>query len=189
MPNPSLPDFLSVAQDAQKRAIFVRLQLAGYKGHDESLKKIIIRPVLIKQKPNLSFTFQHKTRDIVKNFPLPDAWHAVSNALQNGFKVATLFTTDFDMAWPSGKKNKPTYTESPNLSHDHQKKRVIAAEGQAWLHALGITGADGKVLQSGQDKYKQINKFIELIAPIVADIKIPHVADMGSGKGYLTFAL
>jgi hypothetical protein len=42
------------------------------------------------------------------------------------------------------------------------------------------------------DKYLQINRYIELIAPFIREIGLPegfHVADMGSGKGYLTFAL
>jgi hypothetical protein len=42
------------------------------------------------------------------------------------------------------------------------------------------------------DKYQQINRYIELLAPYFNEIRFPqvfHVADMGSGKGYLTFAL
>jgi hypothetical protein len=42
------------------------------------------------------------------------------------------------------------------------------------------------------DKYLQINRYIELLEPFTRDLALPdgfHVADMGSGKGYLTFAL
>jgi hypothetical protein len=42
------------------------------------------------------------------------------------------------------------------------------------------------------DKYKQINKYIELLAPYLSELTVTdslHFADMGSGKGYLTFAL
>jgi SAM-dependent methyltransferase len=42
-------------------------------------------------------------------------------------------------------------------------------------------------------KFKQINRFVELLAPLVKDAPLPpdrpvEVADMGCGKGYLTFA-
>ena len=43
-----------------------------------------------------------------------------------------------------------------------------------------------------QDKYKQINKYIEIIDGIVKSVKFDSsftVVDMGAGKGYLTFAL
>lgn len=43
-----------------------------------------------------------------------------------------------------------------------------------------------------QDKYKQIDKFVEIIESLLDQVKLPNhlrVVDMGSGKGYLTFAL
>src|SRR5690606_31096186 len=42
------------------------------------------------------------------------------------------------------------------------------------------------------DKYKQINHYIEILSPQLNHLDKQnsfHVADMGSGKGYLTFAL
>jgi SAM-dependent methyltransferase len=50
------------------------------------------------------------------------------------------------------------------------------------------------VYKHAQDKYRQINHYIELLAPVLKQIepnpdKPFSVADMGSGKGYLTFAL
>jgi SAM-dependent methyltransferase len=57
---------------------------------------------------------------------------------------------------------------------------------------LGLVTAEGLVKKDMQDKYKQINRYVEIIEGIIKDIKLPDnftVADMGSGKGYLTFAL
>ncbi|MBK9337914.1 MAG: SAM-dependent methyltransferase [Lewinellaceae bacterium] len=61
-----------------------------------------------------------------------------------------------------------------------------------WLHALGITSKQGQVLPTAQDKWKQINKYLEIIESLLRTHPLPpdaHIADMGSGKGYLTFAL
>ena len=62
----------------------------------------------------------------------------------------------------------------------------------SYFHLLGISSAEGKIRKDGQSKFRQINKFIETIKSL--DIKSLHEApftiyDMGSGKGYLSFAL
>ena len=56
----------------------------------------------------------------------------------------------------------------------------------------GITNACGEVLANAQDKWRQINKYLEIIQNLLSESPLPndpHIADMGSGKGYLTFAL
>ena len=60
------------------------------------------------------------------------------------------------------------------------------------LYALKLTDEAGIVFKNAQDKYKQINHYIELLAPLLKEIpkrESLKVVDMGSGKGYLTFAL
>jgi SAM-dependent methyltransferase len=60
------------------------------------------------------------------------------------------------------------------------------------LHLLGITTQSGEVKQQAQDKYKQINHYIEILSKLLEQLpqnKEWNIADMGAGKGYLTFAL
>jgi SAM-dependent methyltransferase len=58
---------------------------------------------------------------------------------------------------------------------------------------MGITSAEGKVRADGQRKFRQINKYIEIVDSLLQQHghfpEQPHIVDMGSGKGYLTFAL
>ena len=56
---------------------------------------------------------------------------------------------------------------------------------------LGICDNNGRVKDKQQDKYKQINKYVELMSSWLTklDTKTQHIVDMGSEKGYLTFAL
>lgn len=177
---------------------FVQISLGNYKGEDESLKNIYVKKILIKGEEKLSFTYHHKTRDIVKNYPIVEAVRNVQQALLYGFNMATLFTTGFDLqaqANPNGfviKKLPATKKEVPSLEHDKNKNRLIAAKGQTYLHALNITDASGNVLKNAQDKYRQINHYVEILSTLIKDIptrEITKVVDMGSGKGYLTFAL
>jgi SAM-dependent methyltransferase len=69
---------------------------------------------------------------------------------------------------------------------------LIHAEGKSYLHQLKITDEKGAVNNNSQDKYKQINHYVELLSPLIKNLpkhEVIKVADMGAGKGYLTFAL
>jgi SAM-dependent methyltransferase len=160
------------------------------------LKNIYIRRVLIKRQDMLSFTWRYKTRDIVKNRAPAEGLALVAALLGGDFRAATLFTAAFDLALdtaartPRGalKKNPPTAQAPATPGHDRAKKRLVEA-ARPWLHDLGITDAAGNVRKDAQDKFRQINRYVEILAGLIADEKPRRVADMGSGKGYLTFAL
>jgi hypothetical protein len=76
---------------------FVKVSLGNYKGNEEALKQILVRPVLIKRESKLAFTFRYKTRDVVKNLDLNEGINLVSEYLTTGFKIGTLFTTERDL--------------------------------------------------------------------------------------------
>jgi SAM-dependent methyltransferase len=85
-----------------------------------------------------------------------------------------------------------SHSELPSQQHDRQKNRLLEASGQLYLREMGITDRSGEVMKRGQKKYRQINKYIEIIDHLLDQHPIsekPHIVDMGSGKGYLTFAL
>lgn len=193
-----LATFINTFSESLQDNSFVKISLGNYKGTEEQLKNIYIKRVLIKKEEKLSFTYRYKTRDIVKNFSLSEGINAVENALQKGFNIATLFTNKFDLIIE--KLNQKTVlrkTDSSNpkaisLEHDKAKNRLIKPQEKPYLHELKITDETGNVYKNAQDKYRQINHYVEILSTLIKDIPTQNqlkVADMGSGKGYLTFAL
>jgi SAM-dependent methyltransferase len=73
----------------------------------------------------------------------------------------------------------------------HNKKKDYAiSEDAPFLRELGLSSTQGKVYEQSQKKYRQINKFIEIVQGLLPPSKdLWHIADMGCGKAYLTFAL
>lgn len=71
----------------------------------------------------------------------------------------------------------------------NRKKNYILTEAIPPLVDLGIFTKDGKIVNAMYDKYKQINRFTEIVADVIGGKKKMTVLDFGCGKSYLTFIL
>ncbi len=197
--NNPLQDFLGHINNSLNNNTFISVSLGNYKGNDQELKNIYLKKIKIKQEEKFSFVYKYQTKDITQNFDLANGIQEIKSSLTSGFNVGNLFTTENDFQFerlPNAKirlkKSAPTKSEIPDQKHDHIKKRLIEANGNNYLTELGITDAHGEVFKRAQDKYRQINQYIHILSSMIDELpqtSIINVADMGSGKGYLTFAL
>ncbi|MCR5495337.1 MAG: SAM-dependent methyltransferase [Treponema sp.] len=79
----------------------------------------------------------------------------------------------------------------------NRKKNYLLPEGKAvpFLVLLGVMTAEGRVINSKYDKFRQINRFLEFLNDILPQVtksvqnRPLRIADFGCGKSYLTFAV
>ena len=90
----------------------------------------------------------------------------------------------------SYKKKRTDICAAPEKTQD-RKKRYIIEEGTIVppLADMGIFTAEGRIVRTMYDKYRQINRFIELINDEIKnrEYKSINIIDFGCGKSYLTF--
>ena len=182
---------------------FVKLTLAKYRGADAGLENVYVRPVSLKKGERLSFLYRYATRDEVKNLTHEESTRALRSMLGAEFLSAHLFTSGEDLRLDFNRKgltrlarNAPTFKEGvPQAQgHERKKRRAIEAAGNVYLRELGVTNERGEVRPAMGDKFRQINRFVEILAGLHASSPLARardlsVVDVGSGKGYLTFAV
>ena len=193
--------FLELLSASLEQNAFIKLVLAKYVGTEPDLQKLIIKQLTVKDQPCLSFVYRYKTRDITKNFSLPDGVTAIAELLPASFKNAHLLSVTDEAQLEYSKKNKSSLfkskpqqlREAPSAEHNREKNRFLDLT-RPFLADLGVTNARHELIPAMSRKWKQINKFIEVFShalttsPLKLDQPV-RVADFGSGKGYLTFAI
>ena len=134
--------------------------------------------------------------------PGGQALAVVARLLPGGLRNGHLVDAGGEGQLTFGKKGKPRLrsrgAQAPGEAvvdngQDREKKRYLALS-RPFLRDLGVTDAHGALIPSLSRKWKQINKFIEVFDHALASAPVPagqtlRVADFGSGKGYLTFAM
>jgi 16S rRNA G527 N7-methylase RsmG len=176
---------------------FVKLTLSKPIRKSDELPNVYVRLIKIKEKELFQFTYHYTTNDKVKNYTLEEAIAELDVLLVEKFRAANLFTLANDLLVFISKKKKVTYKKNAasfknKLPETHDKPKERLAESGSYLQHLGITDKNGKVIHKMADKYRQINKYLEIIEGLLKSTKLPkhiNIVDMGSGKGYLTFAL
>ncbi len=189
---------LSLVGESVKQATLVKMTLSKPAQKHDELRNVYVKPVLIKEKRLYAFTYHYERRDEVKNYDPTQMLDMLKEMLPNRFLNAVLFTVSEDVTLLVSSKGKATIQtkkvqecREQNLEHDKQKNRLINP-ANPWWYQLGLTTREGKITADMQHKFKQIYKYAEIIESLVKPMRfdgVVHIADMGAGKGYLTFAL
>lgn len=176
----------------------VKMTLSKPVDKNNELRNVYVKPILLKNNKMYQFTYRYERRDETKNYDIQQTLEKVRDFVPEVFQNVSLFTISEDITLLISKKGKPSLVcksvkeqREQNLSHDHEKARLIDPT-KPWWFLLGLTTREGKVLSDMQHKFKQICKYVEIVDGVMKNVKFDdeiHIADMGAGKGYLTFAL
>lgn len=192
----NLDSILAIVEKAHKSNQVKKIRLTGLRPQSEpELKEIIIRPVLIKEVLSLQFVYRYKTKDLTKNLGIDEALVQINHRLRKDFYFLSLVTMEkiyqLDQKKDRITTSKNQENKKVSLEHNRQKQTYIPVDTEI-LSRLGVTSKSGNLLKGKESKYRQINKFIELLQPHLNNLKLTqpyNLVDMGCGKGYLTFAL
>lgn len=161
-------------------------------------RKITVRPVESGGRRLFQAEKLTETKAFHENFATAEAEGWLQKNVIGLYRQIVLFCTDCTVTYLFSKNGKckrlvnKTANAQQQLSFDRQKNYIFKeGENIPAFVDLGIFTKDFKVVQSKYDKYKQTNRFIEIVDDVFADSSLSEltVLDFGCGKSYLTFFL
>ena len=187
-----LTDFESVLPTLSKAVFSQPIDKTDY-------QKVNIRPVMLRGVLLYQLERFRDNKAYHRNLSADELLKVVENELESRYRQA-LVVTDTETAQYSMKANgsykKKASASLPlpgKIQSHNREKEYILKEGEniPALVDLGVFTADFKIVRAKYDKYKQINRFIELIDHAFKDYGKEEITilDFGCGKSYLTFIL
>lgn len=162
--------------------------------------KVKIRPMLVKEKLVFQFEAFENNQAFHENVSAEEAVIKVQKYMEL-FKQLQMMTKTVNYTILVSKKGKVSVqkkgvkgeVKKVDLSHNRSKKYILEEGVKVpFLYDLGVQTADGKIVKSRFDKFRQINRFLEFIEDILPQLakdKEVTILDFGCGKSYLTFAM
>ncbi len=162
-------------------------------------RRVEVSPVEVRGQHKYQFAYHDAGRVTHRNLSTTEAAPEIAGLLDGRFRQAQVYTRDADLQVSLRPGGKASVTERPpslsvaEATHD-RRKQYLLPEGEPvdFLVRLGVMTAAGKVVAARYDKFRQINRFLEMVADVADQLdpsRPDHVVDFGSGKSYLTFAL
>lgn len=177
----------------------IRMIFSAKRRKSLEYNKVVIRPVRLSGKMmfQAEYTFDKKVTH--ENLSADDALARALDLVQSDFKQVNIFTASEDIQILASKPEKarittkPATRAMPTLEHNRTKQYVIPDGVPCdFLIRLGVMDADGKVIQRHYSKFRQINRYLEIVEDVFPSLpkdKKLKIIDFGCGKAYLTFAL
>ena len=202
--------FEALAQGVAEGGV-TRVLLSKPVAKGDDLERVTARPLMLRGERVLSFVFKHRTKDITKNEPVDVALETIAALVGARFAHAHLFARDAELQLMMSRKGRYTLhrakpsvddatrpavdaaSDADGAQHDRRKHRFLSLDAP-FLAELGVTTARHELVPAMAHKWKQINKFVEVMSHALESAGVGptaplNIVDFGAGKGYLTFAL
>jgi SAM-dependent methyltransferase len=177
---------------------FVSASFTGARrGITPAAQRVTIRPVDLKAGRRWQITtFDGRTTDVVNVEPDEGAAR-FADLLDAGYGTVTVKTLAGDLQLVHNRKgvarlmrHRPS-SDTLDTSHDRSRQHVLD-EGAPFLHAVGITDASGRVKPTARGKFRQVERFVEILGHTLPAELAPgttlRAVDLGCGAGVLTLA-
>jgi len=195
-----MQDIAELMEKVINEETIIKATFSGIRNKSEkTFNKVTIKKVIIKNEEKHQFEYFYDKNVEHKNLNNNEAVSEMCQFIETYFKQAVINTVEHDYQILVSKKGVPKILKKAatrkfeELSHN-KKKNYILNEGEKtpFLIELGIMTAQGKIVNAKYDKFKQINRYLELVSdciPYLDKNKTIRIIDFGCGKAYLTFAL
>lgn len=178
----------------------IKLVISNKRARVYEYNKIVIKPVKLRDKTLLQCESFTDKQAFHKNIELAELCNFIKKELNENFRQLDGILTDKSFSVKLSKGNKLLFTEKKTITEKKQStighnrtKNYILPEGTyvPALYELGVISRDGKIINSQYDKFRQINRFVEIIHDTLKNEKKSqlNIIDFGCGKSYLTFVL
>lgn len=160
------------------------------------------RLVEIKGKLYLALeSFHSDGKAIQKNIPAETAAAAISEILPAEYKQLNIITPNGNCEVKVSRKDKITIidrikrsnADKVDVTHNRKKQYIISdTEPVDFLVALGVQDEKGSIYDKKRSKFRQINRFLEIVADVEKNIISGdnlYILDLCCGKSYLSFAV
>jgi len=178
----------------------IKLSFGDLRQKSNPFKKAILRPVQLQGE--LCYQMEYHTQNKVthKNVNKEQCLALCTELVTDLFKQMNLFSVDADYQILASNPDKPRIIKKPatktmpGLSHNYEKQYIIPDHVPCdFLIRLGVMDQSGQVIQKHYAKFRQINRFLEIISDVLDYLPYQteplRIVDFGCGKAYLTFAL
>lgn len=193
-----MSDLAELVNDLIARDALTGATLSKPRRSDPSrYSKVSVDPLVVRGALRYRWRYHYATRTTDEHLAPEETARRLVHLIGGAFRQAHLRATDADhqvLSGPEGTtvlRRAPTRTKATR-DHDRRKQHVLM-DGTAvpFLVELGVQTAAGKVKAQRRDKFRQVNRFLELVEDVLPALPAGRlrVVDFGSGKSYLTFAL
>lgn len=163
-------------------------------------RRVEIVPMELKGQKVFQVAKFTEKQSFFKNLSVEEMLSDIESLFPETFCQMNVFTADSEYEFKVSKKGKLFKRVVPKrdlvpaflaAQGNDRKKNYIIEEGTVIppLVDMGVFTQDGRVVRSMYDKFKQINRFVEIVDDVLKDEKkeVVHMIDFGCGKSYLTF--
>ena len=191
---------LSMEREIIKKLVFSRPK-------SSEIQKVSARLVAHRGRRMLAFEYSLPGNTVSHKNATEDTVEAILTELISEYAQANLITTLGDVEWKLSKSGKEALLGADKLKNKlsgepagfetaiatlDNKKNYLLSGNEEFLIKLGISDKTGRVHDKRQGKFRQINRFLEIIEDVYPEL--PHegdltVYDLCCGKSYLSFAV